>query len=138
MLCRRCGRIEHGRRIQGARVADQGKVARDDPHQQLVRVAHTQIAGGVSAKLRVAAALRGNEAEGDELAVGYPNRYEGWEVQGVIASFSARHPYVEIDVVSGSHDDLYQTLLAEKIDVAFNDQGRALSDEFANEFLVRA
>lgn len=82
MSCRRCGRIERGRCVQGARVADEGKVARDDPHQQLVGVAHAQVAGGVPTKLRVAAALRGNEAEGDELAVGYPNRYKGWEVQG--------------------------------------------------------
>lgn len=97
---RRCGRIERGRCVQDARVADEGKVARDDPHQQLVRVADAEVAGDAPAKLRVAAALRGNEAEGDELAVGYPNRYECWEVQGAIAAFSARNPHVEIDVVS--------------------------------------
>lgn len=100
MSCRRCGCIERGRCVQDARVADEGKVTRDGPHQQLVRVADAQVAGGVPAKLQVAAALRGNEAEGDELAVGSPNRYEGWEVQVPIAAFSARHPHVEIDAVS--------------------------------------
>lgn len=73
-----------------------------------------------------------------KLTVGYLNRYEGWEVQGAVAAFSARHPHVEIDVISGSHDDLYRALLSGKADIAFNDQRRALSDEFVNVFLVRA
>ena len=71
------------------------------------------------------------------LTVGYLNRYEGWEVQGAIAAFASRHPHVEVNAVSGSHDDLYWALLTGDADIAFNDRRRELYDACENVFLAR-
>lgn len=69
------------------------------------------------------------------LVVGYLNRYVGWEIEGAVAAFAARHPGIKIEAVPGSHDDLYQGMLSGHIDIAFNDRRRELSDEFENRFL---
>ena len=60
------------------------------------------------------------EAEGvakgyaSTLSVGYLNRYEGWEFQGAVAAFVARHPHIPLHATSGSHDTLYHLLLDRK------------------------
>lgn len=69
------------------------------------------------------------------LAVGYLNRYEGWEVQASVAAFVARHPRIPVRSVAGSHDTLYERLLAHDMDVLFSDRRRALSDDFVNRHL---
>ena len=70
------------------------------------------------------------------LAVGYLNRYEGWEVAGAVAAFARRHPGCEVVAESGTHDQLYRAMVDGRIDVSFNDRRRALSDEWENRHLV--
>ena len=70
------------------------------------------------------------------LSVGYLNRYDGWEVQGAVGAFARRHPAVEVSVRGGSHDGIYQALLAGEVDMLFNDRRRALSDDFVNRRLM--
>ena len=70
------------------------------------------------------------------LAVGYLNRYDGWEVQGAVGAFARRHPAVEVDVRGGSHDGIYRMMLSGEVDMVFNDRRRALSDEFVNRRLM--
>lgn len=69
------------------------------------------------------------------LSVGYLNRYEGWEVQGAIAAFTARHPHIPVHATAGSHDTLYQLILRHEVDVLFSDRRRALSDTYVNRHL---
>ena len=69
------------------------------------------------------------------LAVGYLNRYEGWEVQGAITAFTARHPHIPVHATAGSHDTLYHLILHHDVDVLFSDRRRALSDTFVNRHL---
>ena len=69
------------------------------------------------------------------LAVGYLNRYEGWEVQGAITAFAARHPHIPVHATAGSHDTLYHLILDHDVDVLFSDRRRALSDSFVNRHL---
>lgn len=71
-----------------------------------------------------------------KLSVGYLSSYEGWEVQAAIAAFAARHPHIELEVVAGSHDELYRMMLDGTIDMAFNDRRRELSDDFVNMYLA--
>lgn len=70
------------------------------------------------------------------LSIGYLNRYDGWEVQGAVAAFAARHPHVSITAKSGSHDDLYDMVMSGQADLVFNDKRRAFSDEFVNRPLL--
>ena len=66
------------------------------------------------------------------LAVGYLNRYEGWEVQAAVTAFAARHPHIPVHATAGSHDTLYQLVMRRDVDVLFSDRRRALSDTFVN------
>jgi len=70
------------------------------------------------------------------LSVGYLNRYDGWEVQGAVAAFVARHPHIPVHTTSGSHDTLYHLLRDGKVDMLFSDRRRALSDAYVNLHLV--
>ena len=69
------------------------------------------------------------------LAVGYLNRYEGWEVQAAVTAFAARHPHIPVHATAGSHDTLYRLILDHEVDVLFSDRRRALSDTFVNRHL---
>ena len=69
------------------------------------------------------------------LAVGYLNRYEGWEVQAAVTAFAARHPHIPVHAAAGSHDTLYRLILDHEVDVLFSDRRRALSDTFVNRHL---
>ena len=70
------------------------------------------------------------------LSVGYLNRYEGWEVQGAVAAFAARHPHIPVHTTSGSHDTLYHLMRDNKVDMLFSDRRRALNDAYVNLHLV--
>lgn len=66
------------------------------------------------------------------LAVGYLDRYVGWEFQGAVAAFVQRHPHIQVDVRAGSHDAIYRMMEAGEVDLAFSDRRRALSDAYEN------
>ena len=68
--------------------------------------------------------------------MGYLNRYEGWEVQGAVAAFAARHPHIALKAVPGSHDELYHMVMTGEVDLVFNDRRRSLSDKFVNRPLM--
>ena len=70
------------------------------------------------------------------LSLGYLNRYDGWEVQGAVAAFAARHPHIPLNTISGSHDTLYHLLRDNKVDMPFSDRRRALNDAYVNLHLI--
>jgi len=70
------------------------------------------------------------------LSVGYLNRYEGWEVQGAVAAFAARHPNIPITAHAGSHDDIYRLIIAGKVDMVFNDKRRQFHPDYVNRYLM--
>ena len=72
------------------------------------------------------------------LRIGYLSSYSGPEFQNALADFSEQYPDVELDVRRGTHEDLYDLLRHNEIDVAFNDQRRAFSDQYVNFELARA
>lgn len=71
------------------------------------------------------------------LSLGYLVSYDGKEFHGAISAFSEKHPEVKLNVISGNHEDLYDALRTEKIDLALNDQRRAFSDDYENVVLAR-
>lgn len=71
------------------------------------------------------------------LTIGYLRCYSGLELHQVIAEFSATYPEVEISIVNGTHEELYDGLRHGEIDLVLTDQRRAFSDEYVNYELLK-
>lgn len=80
--------------------------------------------------------VRIDRKDAAELRLGVLSTYSGDEFNRAIAAFSEKYPKVEITVVSGNHEDLYDGLRFGKIDLALNDQRRAFSDAYENLILM--
>lgn len=70
-----------------------------------------------------------------ELRVGYLKSFGTTEFLQTVAEFSKSYPEVKIKINNGTHEQLYDWLREEKIDLAFSDQRRAPSNEYVNDFL---
>ena len=71
------------------------------------------------------------------LKIAYPKHYSSIELYNAIALFSEKYPEVSISVITGTHEEIYDLLRSDDIDIA-NDQRRAFSDEFVNFELGKA
>lgn len=67
-----------------------------------------------------------------KLRVGYTNCYGGLELHHAVAEFALYHPNIDIDIVTGNHERLYELMRNDKVDLVLNDQRRALSNEYIN------
>lgn len=72
------------------------------------------------------------------LKIAYPKHYSSIELNNAIALFSEKYPEVSISVITGTHEEIYDLLRSDYIDIAINDQRRAFSDEFVNFELGKA
>lgn len=72
------------------------------------------------------------------LRIGYYKGYHGNELSEAIASFSEKHPTVDVQIVVGSHEELYHAMESGSVDLAINDQRRAFSDTYNNEILAES
>ena len=79
-----------------------------------------------------------NSPDRPTLKIGYLNCYGGSEFQDATAAFSDVFPDVNLQILSGSHEDLYNALRREEVDLVINDQRRAFSDDYVNCELVRS
>ena len=84
--------------------------------------------------VREATRLSGGEQEC--LKVGFLRCYSGQEFHLALEEFVGKYPDIPVEVFYGNHDELYHMLMENTIDLAFNDQRRAFSDEFMNMLLV--
>ena len=73
--------------------------------------------------------------DGELLKIGILKGYSGNEFQNAVAVFSAQFPDVSVEVSHGTHDELYDKLRHDDIDIVFNDQRRAFSDKYHNMIL---
>lgn len=83
-----------------------------DMQQETLRIAH------------------GNHAT---LSIGYLSVYSGAEFGLAVAEFAGRHPDVDLQVHSGTHEELYEMLLSGKADLVMSDPRRAFSDDYVNQ-----
>ncbi len=83
----------------------------------------------------VAHAARGEE---EHLRIGYLRCYGGSEFQDAAAAFSDRYPDVRLEIINGNHEELYDALRTNEVDVVLNDQRRAFSDDYVNFELVKS
>lgn len=72
------------------------------------------------------------------LYLGYLRTYNGSEFHDAVAEFFEKYPDVDIEIKYGNHEELYEMLDSNKIDLALNDQRRAFSDTFVNLVLMTA
>lgn len=77
-------------------------------------------------------------AKGDDFTfrIGYIKGYGGSEFQKAVAEFTVKHPDIPIDIKTGNHEDLYDLLRTERVDLVLSDQRRAFSDEYVNAILT--
>ena len=73
-----------------------------------------------------------------ELRIGYLKCYAGGAIQTAVALFSEKYPDVTVHIIGGNHEDLYDALRTEQVDLIMNDQRRAFSDEYVNFSLIHA
>lgn len=71
-----------------------------------------------------------------ELRLGYLSNFGTNEFLHTVVHFSQMYPEVEVKIKSGTHEELFELLKQDQIDLAFSDQRRALSNEYHNEFLT--
>lgn len=72
------------------------------------------------------------------LRIGYLRSYSGNEFHQALNEFTQKYPDVSVDIEYGNHEELYELLGAEKVDMVLNDQRRMFSDAFVNLILTTA
>ncbi len=81
--------------------------------------------------------VRISHRENPQLHLGCLKGYSGREFQQAVAEFAGQHPEVSIQVISGTHEELYEELISCRVDAVLSDQRRAFSDAYANHILAR-
>lgn len=72
------------------------------------------------------------------LRIGYYKGYHGNELSEAIALFSEKYPTVDVEIIVGSHEELYHAMENNSVDLAINDQRRAFSDAYNNMILAES
>lgn len=70
------------------------------------------------------------------LKIGFLKNFGGIEIQEAIAKFAELYPEVSLDIVNGTHEELYDLLRFSEADIVLNDQRRAFSDVYVNYHLA--
>src|SRR5574344_58533 len=70
------------------------------------------------------------------LHIGVLRGFIGTEIHLAIEQFNTKYPDVAIHIDQGNHEELYNLLRTEQVDLVFNDQRRAFSDEYVNLILT--
>lgn len=70
------------------------------------------------------------------LNIGYLKNYGGNEFRYAVSEFVSRFPQVEVHVFAGTHEELYERLVSESLDLVMNDQRRAFSELYNNLILT--
>lgn len=78
-----------------------------------------------------------NEQQEYVLELGYLQMFGTTEFLKAVTLFTKQYPEAKVKITSGQHEQLFNLLRKDRIDVAFSDQRRALSDEYNNEFLTK-
>jgi len=76
------------------------------------------------------------KGEHQNLRIGVLNSFSNLLMQKAICAFAQNHPNVTLSIRTGTHEEIFQWLIAGQLDMVINDQRRALSDQFFNELLM--
>lgn len=77
-------------------------------------------------------------ARGDEAAlkIGYLRSHNSPEVHQALEEFSGKYPRVDLQMLYGNHEELFDLLRTGGADLVLNDQRRAFSEEYVNLILA--
>lgn len=70
------------------------------------------------------------------LKIGYLRSHNSPEFHQALEEFSSKYPGVDIQLLYGNHEDLFNLLRTGGADLILNDQRRAFSDEYVNLILA--
>lgn len=74
----------------------------------------------------------------NQLRIGYSKSFAIQELQQALMEYSQRHTEIDLQIVNGNHEDLYDILRDDEVDMIINDQRRALSNVYVNYHLCTA
>lgn len=66
------------------------------------------------------------------LRIGYPKNFSLFELQQAITKFYDLYPEVSISIESGTHEELFESLLNKSIDLKISEQRRAFNNDYYN------
>lgn len=72
-----------------------------------------------------------------ELAIGYLRHYDCANFEKSIVEFKKKYPDVSIQLLIGTHEELYDNLRGGKADIVISDLRRKPSDQYVNFFLTK-
>ena len=72
-----------------------------------------------------------------KLTVGHLKYYNGRELEQAIQEFVSKYPQVDLRLVTGTHEELYDLLRTGSADIIISDLRRKPSDLYVNYFLTR-
>lgn len=70
------------------------------------------------------------------LKIGYLKEYSTDELQNTVTEIMQKYPKLSLDIKRENHEQLYKMLRDSTVDLVFNDQRRAFSDEYVNHKLT--
>lgn len=70
------------------------------------------------------------------LKIGYLKDYSTNELQNTVTEMILKYPKLSLDIKRENHEQLYKMLRDSTVDIVFNDQRRAFSDEYVNHKLT--
>lgn len=70
------------------------------------------------------------------LKIGYLKDYSTDELQNTVTEMILKYPKLSLDIKRENHEQLYKMLRDGTVDLVFNDQRRAFSDEYVNHKLT--
>ena len=80
--------------------------------------------------------IRIGQAEESKLRIGYLKNYSGQELHMAVAEFSRLYPEITIDIMAGTHEELYNLIRYGGVDLVISDQRRAFSEDYENRVLL--
>lgn len=84
----------------------------------------------------IAETIRIDHRDNPQLRLGCLQGYSGREFQQAVAEFAALHPEVAIHITNGTHEELYEELISNRVDVLLSDQRRAFYEDYTNIVLA--
>ena len=77
-----------------------------------------------------------NIANGDDqkISIGYLRNLNKTELIQTVAEFNGKYPEISIELVQGTHEELYELLRSDKVDMVISDLRRKPSDQYVNFF----
>lgn len=77
-----------------------------------------------------------DRGEYQRLRIGVLSGFSSRIMQKAVSAFASAHPHVHLSLITGTHEALFAPITGGTLDIAINDQWRALADNFNNEPLL--